>query len=187
MLMDISRADKNNKIIREVMFLEGFANAAAWVIPMFITLQFVTNNFEYGSFFSYLALVGAISAIVLGRKSDKTGKRAKYIAPIMMFNGIALVIAGLAGDFVTWSIALGANSFLTRLEWPFTWAMVTDVAKGIGDAMIAREFWLNAGRTTCLLIITAMMLLNIDMQLGLIVGGMGSLAFPLFMKKRRLG
>ena len=187
MLINLCRAEHNNPQIREIMFIEGFADASSWVIPPFVILTFVTSNLEFGSFFSYLALVGAVSAILLGRRSDREGKRGKYIVPIVLINGLALIVAGLSNSLLMWAIALSVNSLVKQVEWPFTWAMVTDSAKGIGDAMIVREYWLNAGRM-CLIVLTiATVVFMGDIKYGLIIGGFAYSLFPVFMKLRKLG
>lgn len=187
MLIDLFRAEHNNKHIREIMFLEGFADAAGWMIPAFVTLQFISNNFEYGSFFSYLALVGAVSGILLGRRSDRTGERGKYIVPVMLINGIGMIIAGFANSFLLWVVGLSIYKFFVQIEWPFTWAMITDSAKGIGDAMIAREFWLNSGRVSLVALTSIWVFYSGELQFGLVIGGLAFLVFPVFMKIKKLG
>ena len=184
---DVFKAIKANPKIREVMFLEGFADGVAWGIPLVVTLQFVSSNLEFGGFFSYLGIVGAISALLLGKRSDKKGVRWRYIKPVMWLSAAALMIAGIANNLLVWSIALGATSFLNKLEWPFTWAMVTESSKDFKSAMIAREFWLNAGRMSSLLLAIGCLVFLGNVQLGLVIGSFGFLLFPYFMKKRRLG
>ncbi len=187
MLMNLWRANHNNRHIYEVMFLEGFSNAAGWAIPMFVTLKFVTTNMEFGTFFSYLALLGVISSLILSKRSDKKGQRRKYITPVMIMNGIGLIIAGFADSFLMWTIGLSIYNIFLRIEWPVTWAMVTESTRSIGDAMIAREFWLNVGRATMIAITTLAVVSNLDIQFSLVIGGIGYLLFPVFMKFRKLG
>ncbi len=186
-LLDLARAEHNNWHIQEMMFFEGFANAAGWAIPMFVTLRFVSSNFEFGSFFSYLALIGIASALLLGKHSDRSGKRKEYLFPIMVLNGIGLIIAGTAGSFALWALGLSMYAFLIRIEWPFTWAMVTDSAKGVSDAMLAREFWLNSGRMSLLVLTGIWMAFFGDIQAGLVLGGIGYLLFVVFMWARGIG
>ncbi|MFC2175054.1 MFS transporter, partial [archaeon] len=81
MHISLFKSLKSNKRLQEITFLEGFAHGASWIIPMIVTLQFITGVVEFGSFFSYLALIGAGSALFLTKKSDKGGKRGTYITP----------------------------------------------------------------------------------------------------------
>ena len=184
--MNLLQSDSDNSRVREAVFLEGITAGTVWVIPLVITLEFVSGTFEFGAFFSYLALAGAVSALAIGRRSDHEGKRNKYIIPVMRLRGAAIILAGLANSFLMWFVAMGATRYLGSIKWPFTWTLVTESADNIEEAMLAREFWLNVGRLFSMFTTVACLMLFGSVQYGLVVGGLASIAFPTVMKFRKL-
>ncbi|MCK4326999.1 MAG: MFS transporter [Candidatus Diapherotrites archaeon] len=185
--IDLFPALKSNKRVQEIIFLEGFAHGASWIIPMVVTLQFVTGVVEFGAFFAYLALAGAVSALFLGKKSDKDGNRGRYITPVMVFSGIALAAAGFADSLLFWAVAMGASRFVDSIKWPFTWTLITESAKTIEEGMLVREFWLNSGRMASIMVTVACLAFFGSVQYGLVFGGAAAMLFPVAMKLRKLG
>jgi len=184
--IDLLKADRENTRIREVVLLEGFADGTIWIVPSLVTLTFVTGNIEFGAFFSYLGLAGVASAFIMGKLSDQSGKRHSYISVITILHGIALLVSGFANTLWVWALAMGADTILDRLQWPFTWALTAETGADTASIMVAREFWLNVGRLIASVATVACFFVLGNVQQVFILGGIALLFYPVFMRLRKL-
>lgn len=144
---------KEIKAIRSLLFIEGVWEALViGVIPVY-TLHFIKTPLHFGTFLSYLALVGIIANMSLGKLTDKLQKRVVFLYPLSL---ILAITTGLmfwgANNLVLWLVLVGIVQFLLPLFWNITTAMVVDTYKNLRKAIPGREITLAAGRLLGLLL-----------------------------------
>ncbi|MCK4550471.1 MAG: hypothetical protein KAT91_00810 [Candidatus Aenigmarchaeota archaeon] len=143
---DIKKALKNTEGVRTLNMLEGIFEGILWTAVPLATISFITAEVDYGLFFSYLGLFGALAAVVLARMSDKMKKRTIFIYPTVILLGISTILAAFSNTLILWAIANAAIAFIWALVAPFQVAVVLDKSKNLVDAMASREFFMNLGR-----------------------------------------
>ncbi len=143
---DIKKALKNTEGVRTLNMLEGIFEGILWTAVPLATISFITAEVDYGLFFSYLGLFGALAAVVLARMSDRLKRRTLFIYPTVMLLGISTILAAFSNTLILWAIANAAIAFIWALVAPFQVAVVLDKSKNLVDAMASREFFMNLGR-----------------------------------------
>lgn len=135
--------------IRIYMFLEGFWEALVFGFIPIYTLFFIKTSLGYGAYLSYIALVGAIAGLVLGKLTDKIKKRSIFLYPItIIMAATTLFFIGATNNLVMWLIITGVIQFFLPLFWNIITAFVVDIQPNLELAFVGREIYLAAGRFT---------------------------------------
>ena len=110
--LDLKRDFAYLKPTRLIVFLQGVWETLIFgLIPIF-TLYFITTPLAYGSYLSYLALVGIIANLLLGKMSDSKQDRLRFLIPVTVLMGLVTIISPLALNRLTlWLIVTGINFF----------------------------------------------------------------------------
>jgi len=149
------------KSTRYFFLLEGVWEAIPFgVIPIF-TLFFIKTPIEYGAYLAYLAFVSVVANILLGWLTDRMQKRAVFIYPLTIVMGLATFLFIFAvKSILLWIILTGFLQFLLPLFWNISTAIMIDAKPNLELAMTGREFLLNIGRVSGLLLVYASFLIE---------------------------
>lgn len=117
------------------------------IIPIY-TLTFLNTPLSYSTFSGYLALAGAGAGLVLGKLTDRRGKRAFLLVPIVgIMTVTTLVFPAANTSFLLWMILTGLLSFIVPIFWNVTTAVTVDTHPNLALVMPGRELCLAIGRT----------------------------------------
>ena len=171
--------------IKTLMIIHGVWQGINWTALPLITIYFLESATSYGAFFAYLGLVGAISSVFLGHRTDKNNNRKKVLYPAAIGLGITTLVSGFAGGLIFWAAARGFVSFFDNLCAPFTFSVVVDSHKDLQQSFIANEMSIAAGRTLGAVVVLLSIAVG-NIYLSLIAAGLAYLVFPLVLKKKKL-
>ncbi len=183
---NIKKALKNTKSLRTIILLEGIFEGIMWTAVPLATITFLTSEVDYGLFFSYVGLFGALAAVVLARMSDNMKKRTIFIYPTVILLGISTMLAAFSNTLILWAIANAAIAFVWALVSPFQVAIVLDKSKNLVDSMAAREFFMNLGRFFGGIIAIISLLLFGLSEYSLVVAGIAMFLFALLIHTKKL-
>ncbi len=178
---------KNTKGLKTIVFLQGIWEGIDWIVVPLATMTFISNEFEFGAFYSYLGIFGIAAFFALGRMSDRMKKRAIFIYPITIAIAVFTILSGYSATLLEWGVYRGAVSFLVSLFSPFSMTLIVDLTKNMGDSMISRGFFLNFGRALGAVIVVVMLAMSVPIQYALVVSGAILLLHPLFLREKKKG
>lgn len=145
----------NYRGLRTITFLEGSLHFFTSVIIPVYALLFFRQATELGWFFSYLAFISFIIALLLSRHSDKTQRRKSYIFTLFFLLTISIFALVWARTALSWLIAIGLFTTIYTVSSPLRLAVSMDVKKVGIDFWKTREIFLNLGRVITLSIAAA--------------------------------
>lgn len=120
-----------NKLLILLSFIFGFVlfdrMALNFLVPFF-EKELNLNNTQIGLLASLLALSWAISGFVIGRLSDKTGHRKKYLLIAVVIFSACSFISGLAASFAFLLIARIVMGFAEGPVLPLTQSIMADAS-----------------------------------------------------------
>lgn len=183
---NLKNALKNTKGVKTLLYLEGFFQGILWTAIPLATISYLSNAIDYGLFFSYLGLFGAIASIFLSRLSDKIKNRTSFIYPVALLLGISAIFTGFATTFIVWAIANALLTFLATVFSPFQTAVVLDKSKNLVDSMASRELFLNFGRTSGGIIAILSLLLFSKSEYSLLLAGGSVFVYAIVMRGKKL-
>lgn len=180
------RAWSLGRDIRELVFIQGFWQAADWLCVSIFTLTFLTSGASYGGFLSAVAVAGAFATLYLCRRSDRTGSRAKYIHLSVIVSALATILSAYSWDLASWFAVRVVVGFFSSVSNPFMTSVVLDRVKDIGEGMYLREIMLNLGRAAGIVSVIACYTLLGDYRRAFIVSGLALLAYSAIVEYRSL-
>lgn len=151
--IDIKGGYKYLRPTRLIVFLEGIWEILVFsLIPIF-TLYFITTPLVYGGYLSYLALVGILANLFLGKLSDHHQNRLVFLIPTTVILAVTTIFfpAGIK-SLPLWLIITGIIQFFSPLFWNFSTAWFVDLQPDHERSMPIRELILNVGRALGLLL-----------------------------------
>ncbi|MCK4967899.1 MAG: hypothetical protein KAS12_02495, partial [Candidatus Aenigmarchaeota archaeon] len=137
----------NSPGVKTLMVIHGFWQSVNWTAVPLITIFFITNPIHFGTFYTYLGIVGALASIILRHKTDKNKNRQKIIYPTVIILSIATFVSGFTTGIIFWIIARGIISFLDNIAAPFVFSIVVDNHNDLSHSFIAHEISISIGRT----------------------------------------
>lgn len=138
---------------RVLLVLEGIWEAVLFSLIPIYTLTFLKTPLSYASFNGYLALAGASAGLVLGRMTDKRGKRAFLLAPIVgMMAATTLLFPAANASFLIWMILTGTLSLIIPIFWNVTTAATINLHPKLSLVIPGRELCLAFGRSIGLML-----------------------------------
>lgn len=150
----IIEAIKTVRSTSSLVFWEGVWEAMIFGIIPIYTLFFISTPADYGTFIAYLALMGAISNLLLGRFTDKIQKRSIFLYPVTILLAIVTFLFPIAvKNLQVWTILAGSISFLLPLFWNLIIAIIADTHSNLKLAFPGREIFLTSGRITGLTLV----------------------------------
>ena len=182
---DCNASWNNSPGIKTLMLIHGFWQSVNWTAVPLITIFFIKNPIHFGTFFTYLGVIGALSSIVLGHKTDKNKNRQKIIYPTVIALGIATFVSGISAGFIFWIIARGIISFFDNIANPFVFSIVVDNHKNLHHSFIAHEMSIAIGRTLGALAVLVSIVIG-NIYLSLMAAGIVYLIFPIVLKKKNI-
>lgn len=144
----VSAALKEIRHTRVFLVLEGVWEAILFSLIPIYTLTFLNTPLSYATFGGYLALAGAAAGLILGKLTDKQGKRAYLIAPLATLIAIITFVFPAANtSFPFWMILTGLLSLIVPIFWNVTTAATIDLHPNLALVIPGRELCLAIGRT----------------------------------------
>ncbi len=143
----IKSSFKAIKSIRVFLFLQGVWEALVFgIIPIF-SLFFIKSPLNYGTYMAYLALMGVLANLSLGRLTDKLQKRTIFLYPLTIILGITTLLFPLTLKSIFWWIVItGVIQFFLPLFWNVSTAMAIDSYANIKQVIPIRELLMALGR-----------------------------------------
>lgn len=147
--LDLKRDFNYLRPTRLIVFLQGVWETVIFgLIPIF-TLYFISTPLAYGGFLSYLALVGILANLIMGKLSDSRQNRLMFLIPVTVIMAITtLIFPPALKNLGLWFVVTGVVQFLSPLFWNFSTAWFVDKQPDHERAMPVRELLLNIGRVT---------------------------------------
>jgi hypothetical protein len=142
--------------LRFLKFVQGVWESGNMIVPLY-GLTFLRGELQYGTYLSYLGLVGVAGALIVTRFSDRQRKRLKFFFPFVSALSLLTVSLASAGTFARWTVLSGMVAIASTMTYPFLFAIVLDRIEDKAAGMIAREFLLNAGRVAGYAVILTIM------------------------------
>jgi len=102
------------------------------------------------------------------------------------FVALSVLSLGFSKDIYSWVTFSALAGFFLSLSWPFMIALVVDKYPKVEDSMIPREFMLNFGRIIGMAIFIAIFASFNNPYLGLIVMGLLSFIYPIFVRIKKV-
>ncbi len=134
------------KGLRSITAIDGALHKAIGLVVVFFSLTYIQTELDFGLYLSVAALVSLIGAVVIAKRSDKSGKRLVYIAVLSIFAAaIALGMSIIHTSFAFISAAL-LFKFIAVLQEPIRANVLQDYCPQVPITWISREIYLNAGR-----------------------------------------
>jgi MFS family permease len=167
--------DKKNWLNATVFFGEGIRDFAAkvlWPIFIFLTLK---SYITLGSISSVTNLIIALMTLWVGNMSDRLNKTS-LITVGSLFHSVTLFIRGFFESVVNifTVTSFGAISF-ALMNVPYFATFYNKANKnGVVEFILLREVFLRIGY---IFILTIMIIFNGNIVLGLVLGGVGSIAY----------
>lgn len=183
--VEVFKRIRRLKKLRTLMFLDGVVQGSVWLGVAVVTIFFIDVAFQYALFFAFLAIIGAVAALILGPISDKRAKRFAFIWPLAFFFSLANFLSAFAGTLLMWGIARGAGTFLRLIYDPFKNAAYLDTVETVSDLYMAREVLLNIGRVAGIVVLLLAHLAG-NIQLAFIVPALIGIAVPIIIWKGKL-
>lgn len=174
------------KGLRLLISIEGFWQGVCWMVLPLLTFSFVRSGVDYGSYLSYLGVAGAVSVLLLCRISDRYRSRFFFIAPAALLVSLSTVAAGIVTSFSSWIIVNGLISFFIALTYPFTLSVIIDRIADARDSMVSREFFLNLGRISGVLLVMLCIHLNQGLRIPLIIAGLAFSFYPVVLNIKKI-
>jgi predicted MFS family arabinose efflux permease len=172
------------KGVRLIIFLEGFWEHLTFVAIPLLALFFIKEEVSMGAYLSYLGLIGAAASLIIAKISDRAKKRWQFIRILGVSLGIATMFLVFSKNIYLWVAFTGLLYLISPALKPFQTTVALDNLKcGMHDLMVAREFMLNLGRLSGILVFLVFMLLGIKYG-SIFVAGLAMLAYPLVVKRR---
>ncbi len=170
------------KPLSVLLFLEGFSIHAILQTLAVMILIYFTDPLGFGLFLSGVTVFSIIASLVLSRLSDRMNDRKSFL----MLSGsgffLAAVATFFANDAAVFFLAYGGINFFRSLLSPIPFALVVDRTSNLVNSMVAREFYLNAGRVVSLLL-GFFLIVFINIHALLLVQALFSGAYLFFAKK----
>ncbi len=172
---------------RTLVFFQGYNSILSFTFIPIFTLFFISNPLQLGSFFGYLALLGAITALFNSKLSDKLKKRAPFFYFFTILDSISYLPLAFVKSLVLWQVFAGVNHVTVTLENPFGFALVLDHTElNETETMLGREIYLIFGRLALLAISFLVLWLTNSFKVVLIVASIGTLLYPLVAYYRKV-
>jgi hypothetical protein len=143
----LSKSLKSIKSTRIPIFIEGVWEAVLFAIIPVLTLNFITDLGNYGKYLAYLSLVGTIAGLILGRYTDKYGKRSYLLWPISITLSIlTLALIMCQQSLIAWILITSLIQMVIPIFWNIMTALVVDQGADLKIVFPGREIILATGR-----------------------------------------
>jgi hypothetical protein len=176
---------RRSRGLRFLKFIQGIWEAGNMAIGLY-GLLFLTGEIEFGTYLSYLGLVGVVGALIISRFSDKQARRLKYFFPFVTALALLTMSLSSAGTLGRWALLSGLVGIASTMTYPFLFAVVLDKIEDKAAGMIAREFMLNVGRVCGYLAMLVLMVTTGSMRWWFLFTGAALLVYPVLLLTKKL-
>jgi hypothetical protein len=176
-VLDLPAALRDIAGVRTLVLAQGVWQGVTIPVVSLVSFQLVAGVLEFGLFFSYLGIAGALAALVLAKLSDQLRRRIEFAAFSVLLAALFTITAGFSESFPVWAASTGLMYFFVAIMNPFAWTVAADVTPKLYEAMTGREFLLNLGRMLGGLVSLAALFLG-ELQSAMFLAGLVLLAYP---------
>jgi hypothetical protein len=183
---DLCKSLRAIRGLRLILFLEGFSVMAITAVTLPTMLLLYTNRpIEFGWFISLATVFSVASSFLVSKLSDKTHRRWVFILSSAGGFALASILAGLTPGIALFFLSYGVINFFARLFTPISLALAVDKARNLVETMAAREFMLNVGRLSGVLL-GYLIIVDFGIEAALIFQGLVLLLYvPVFELRAR--
>lgn len=129
------------------LFFEGGQEGVWLTATPLLALVFVRDEMMLGILFSLFGLAGGIASVIIGRISDRTGSRAKFVRLGALLSAPLILGAAFAPDMGVYVIMVCALSMVTPIIPILLFALASDrMERREATLSLTRELLLNSGR-----------------------------------------
>jgi hypothetical protein len=162
-----------NKGLMYGLFVEGIIDGVFWIAIPIISFQFATSEERLSQYLSLFALWGAVMTVALGYLSDKIRNRTMFLRAGMALTGVSMVIAAIAPTLDGYLSGMSLTYFFMAIIPAFLFTMLLEKLERYKKRIvILREFLLNVGRCVGVVFTIAILLLQYDLMVSVIVTGL---------------
>lgn len=176
-------AVKKARGLNTLKFIQGMWEAASMLTPLY-ALSFIQSELAYGSFLSYLGLVGVVATLFVTKFSDAQHKRMKFFFPLVTALGLVTLAIAFVESFALFAVTAGMMGVIRTITYPFFFAIILDRIHDKTAGMIVREFMLNSGRVAGVMVFLAVILFSGSMRWGFLILGSVLLVYPVLLLTR---
>jgi hypothetical protein len=180
------KLSKTLKGFRTINLLDGALHKVGIVSSTLLSLRFITSEISFGQFLSLVSVVALIFSFQTAKLSDRINKRMIFIWPLSIASAITIFALYFTDNlYIFLGLALTLKALTVMLE-PIRSNILQDKAdKNNPLIWIARELYLNAGRSIFWL--TAFILWYFNLQIILfIIMGFLYLFFPMIVHHKKI-
>jgi hypothetical protein len=176
---------RQSRGLRFLKFIQGVWEAGNMALPIY-GLLFLHGELAFGTYLSYLGLVGVVGALIISRFSDRQARRLKYFFPFVTALAVLTISLSWAQSLGRWTVLSGLVGIASTMTYPFLFAVVLDKVEDRAAGMIAREFMLNAGRVVGYLVMLALVALTGTMRWWFLFTGSTLLVYPVLLVLKKI-
>lgn len=149
------------------LFFEGAQEGVFFTASPLLALLFVTDEFQLGILFAVFGLAGGVASVLIGRISDKTGNRARYIRLGALLSVPLILGISLSNELWPYAVLSCAMNLTLPLIPILLFALATDrCEQDKPTCVLTRETLLNTGRVLGCGLCTIIFLLSGDVKLA---------------------
>jgi hypothetical protein len=166
---------------RVPVFIEGIWEAVLFAVIPVLTLNFISGTAEYGQYLSYLAVVGTVAGLVIGRYTDDSGRRSYLLLPIsLILSTLTLLLIPAQRSLTLWIVITSLIQMIIPIFWNIMTALVVDQGGDLKVVFPGREIVLAFGRLIGLSLTSILIYYNFT-YLALIFLATTILTLPLYL------
>lgn len=167
---------------RVLLFLEGIWEAMIFVIIPVYSLFFIATPLAYGTFSAYLALIGILANLSLGKLTDKLQKRVLFLYPLTIIMAVVTFLFPMGlSNLMLWLVVTGILNFFVPLFWNISTAMFIDTHTNLQKAIPAREIILALGRIVGVSLVLTGFIVESQPRIIFFILGVVMLWYPLYL------
>jgi len=173
------------KGFRLITMLDGALHRATGVVVVLYSLQYITNEFDFGKFLSLMALAALVIAFPMAKLSDKWHKRTVFIWSTSLLAALIVFSFYFVDNFLWFFILAMMLRGLMVLNEPLRSNIILDKEKEKAIVWISREIFLHLGRAILVFILAGMLYLGYHKETFILMGAL-HLLFPLLVYKEKV-
>lgn len=172
--------------LKSIIFMEGFApTTIVWVTLGVMLLRYASTPLEFGIFTSLATVFSVVAAVVAARFSDKAKRRREFLLPLVACFALSAMLTSQLQGAAMFILGYGLVNFFSRIFFPLPLALCVDNSKDLASTMVGREFMLNLGRLSGVLL-GWFIVVSFSIETALLAEGLLLLLYiPIFENRKK--
>lgn len=172
------------KRVRTITLLDGMISKIFGIIPLY-ALLYITSTRDFGAFLSIISLVALFFSFRIAKQSDATQNRVRFLYPLSVMMGCLVVLFGFVNSFWPFFVITLFFKGLDVILAPIRSNIMQDAVPHAPVNWVAREVFLNIGRSIVMAIMGCGFLFGVEQTVFLFLGILPIL-FPLLVFRKKV-